>query len=180
MIEALYEKMMIPESCRIGRRVYKKLFHENANLGVTDGKALRDDVDTVFWQYAFKPTTIPIRPYADDQREYLEIALLQVNLKQPRRVNRLAEIIHRAIPYPLIIVFVADTTCLISLAYKRFSQTEKEAIVAEDFQTTGWLDLEHPTEPQMAFLDNFNISTWPHTNLFAFYRAAMDRVIALA
>ena len=180
MIEALYEKMMIPESCRLGKRVYKRLFHENAKLSATDKKALSDDVDTILWQYTFKSTTIPIQPYENDQREYHEVALLQVNLKQTGRVNRLAEIVHRAIPYPLFVVFVSDTTCSISLAYKRFSQAEKEAIVAEGFQATGWLDLSNPTELQSAFLESLNITTWPHTHFFAFYRAAMDRVVALA
>ena len=179
MIETLYEKMMIPESCWLGERVYKRLFHENAKLNATDKKALRDDVDTILWQYTFKPTTIPIQPYEDDQREYHEVALLQVNLKQTGRVNRLAEIVHRAIPYPLFVVFVSGMTCSISLAYKRFSQAEKEAIVAEGFQATGWLDLSNPTENQAAFLESLNITTWPHTHFFAFYRAAMDRVIAL-
>ncbi len=180
MIETLYKWMTIPESCRLSKRVYKKLFHENAKLSATDKKALRDDVDTILWQYTFKPTTIPIQPYEDDQREYHEVALLQVILRQTGRVNRLAEIVHRAIPYPLFVVFVSDTTCSITLAYKRFSQVEKKAIVAEGFQATGWLDLVNPTENQAAFLESLDISTWPHTHFFAFYRAAMDRVIALA
>ena len=91
-----------------------------------------------------------------------------------------AVFISRAIPYPLFVVFASDKTCSISLAYKRFSQAEKEAIVAEGFQATGWLDLSNPTENQAAFLESLNITTWPHTHFFAFYRAAMDRVIALA
>lgn len=180
MIEALYEKMAIPQSCRLGKRVYKRLFHENAKLSVPDKKALSDDVDTILWQYTLKPTTIPIQPYEDDQREYPEIAFLQANLKQTGRVKRLAEIVHRAIPYPLFVVFVSDTTCSISLAYKRFSQAEKEAIVAEGFQATSWIDLSNPTKIQTAFLESLDMSTWPHTHFFAFYRAAMDRVIALA
>jgi hypothetical protein len=180
MIDALYEKMKIPESCWLGKRVYKKLFHENTKLTATDKKALRDDVDTIFWQYTLKPTTIQIQPYEDDHQEYHEVALLQVDLKETGRVNRLAEIIHRAIPYPLFVVFVFDMTCSISLAYKRFSQAEKEAIVAEGFQATDWLDVTNPTEIQVAFLDSLDILTWSHTHFFAFYRAAMARVIALA
>lgn len=105
---------------------------------------------------------------------------LQVNLKQTGRMKRLAEIVHRAIPYPFLIIFVFDTACSISLAYKRFSQTDKDAIVAEDFQATGWLNFANPTELQAAFLESLNIMTWPHTHFFAFYQAAMDRVIALA
>ena len=177
--KSVYDYMRIPESCRLGKRVYKKLFHENAKLSSTDKKALQDDVDTIFWQYTFKPTTIQIQPYEDDQREYLEIALLQVNLKQTGRMKRLAEIVHRAIPYPLFIVFVCDATFSFSLANKRFSQAEKEAIIAENFQATNWVDLSKPTENEAAFLKSLDISTWPHTHFFAFYKAAVDRVIAL-
>ncbi len=180
MIEVLYKKMEIPESCRLGKRIYKKLFHENAKLSAADTKAMRDDVDSIFWVYSFKPSTIPIQSYKDMQREYLEVALLQVKLKHNNRMSRLAEIVHRAIPYPLIVVFTSGNTCSISLAYKRFSQAEKEAIVADDFQSTDWLDLNNLTDNQDAFIDSMDISKWPHTNFFAFYRAAMERVIALS
>jgi len=105
MIEVLYERMMVPASRQLDKRVYKILFHENANMNVTDKKALRDDVDTILWQYTFKPTTIPIQPYGDSHWESHEVAFLQVNLKMTGRVMRLAEIVHRAIPYPLFVVF---------------------------------------------------------------------------
>ena len=121
----------------------------------------------------------------------------------------MAVFVHRTIPYPLFVVFVdqksgvrrqelengskklegsvdnsnssiLNSKFLLSLAYKRFSQAEKDAIVAEGFQATGWLDLSNLTESQAAFLKSLDISTWPHTHFFAFYKAAVDRVIALA
>ena len=81
MIDALYKRLAIPDACYLGKRVFKTLFHEHAVLGITDKKAFAEDIDTITWQYTLKPTTVPIQPYADDQREYLEIAILQVNLK---------------------------------------------------------------------------------------------------
>jgi len=36
VIEVLYDAMVIPESCQLGKRVYKKLIQENAKLGATD------------------------------------------------------------------------------------------------------------------------------------------------
>ena len=30
MIQVLYDSMAIPEGCQLGKRVFKKLFHENA------------------------------------------------------------------------------------------------------------------------------------------------------
>lgn len=179
MIQNLYDKMAIPETCYLGKRVYKKLFHENANLGVTDKKAFSDDIDTIFWQYTLTPATIQIPIFVDDQREYLEIAVLQVNLKTLKRTNRIAEVIHRAIPYPLIVVFVYDTTCALSTAHKRFSQAEKDAIVAEGFLTTDWIDLSNPERVQVDFLNSLTLVDLPQTHFFAFYSAFVDRLIAL-
>ena len=179
MIQVLYDKLAIPDTCHLGKRVFKKLFHENAKLGVTDKKALRDDIDTVTWAYTLKPNTIPILAYRDDQREYDELALLQVDLKTLNRTGRIAEIIHRAIPYPLVVVFVFGATFAISLAHKRFSQAEKGAIVAEEFVTTGWIDMASPTPVQQAFLDSLAVPNLPQTHFFTFYSALMDRLIAL-
>jgi len=179
VITTLYERMAIPESCQLGKRVFKKLFHDNAQLGATDKRAFREDIDTITWQYTLKPSTIPIHAYEDEQREYQEVALLQVDLKTQKRTGRIAEVMHRAIPYPLIIVFAFETTCAISLAHKRFSQAEKGAIVAEEFLITDWVELSAPTSIQEAFLANVAITALPHTHFFALYSSLMDRLVAL-
>ena len=179
MIGTLYHRMAIPNTCQLGKRVFKKLFYENARLGATDKKAFREDIDVITWQYTLKPGTIPIQAYEDEQREYHEVAVLQVDLKTLKRTGRIAEVIHRAIPYPLVIVFAFETMCALSLAHKRFSQAEKGAIVAENFILTEWIDLSSTSLIQEAFLESFTISNLPHTHFFAFYEAFMDRFVAL-
>ena len=175
----LYRFLDIPDSCRLGKRVFKKLFEENADLRVADRKALRDDLDSVTWAYTLKPSTIQIQPYEDAEREYLEIALLQADLKARKRVGRLAEIIHRAIPYPVILIFAHQTAAVISLAHKRFSQAEKGAIVADDFLATGWIDLAEPNPHQQAFLASLRVADLPQTHFYALYAGLADRLIAL-
>jgi hypothetical protein len=179
MIEVLYDKMAIPKACHLGKRVFKKLFHENAELGVTDKKAFNEDIDNVIWQYTLKPSTVPIQSYEDDQREYHEVAILQVDLKTLNRTSRIMEVVHRAIPYPLVVILAYEKSCALSLAHKRFSQAEKGAIVAEEFLMTDWIDLSAPTTIQQAFIDSLAISGLPHTHFFAFYSALVDRVVAL-
>jgi len=179
MIDALYDKLGIPESCHLGKRVFKKLFHENTKLGATDKRAFREDIDTIIWQYTLKTSTIPIQEYEDEQREYQEVAVLQVDSRTQNRTNRIAEIIHRSIPYPLIIIFSFRNMCALSLAHKRFSQAEKGAIVAEDFITTDWIDLSAPTPVQKAFLASLALADLSHTHFFAFYSALADRLVAL-
>ncbi|HSO82541.1 DUF4391 domain-containing protein [Thiocapsa sp.] len=184
MIQALYDNLGIPDTCRLGKRVFKKLFEENATLGTSDRKALREDLDSVIWVYTLKPCTIRIQPYEDTERDYPEIAVLQADLRTTKGVDRLARIIHRAIPYPVILVFnhqapVKHHQCLISLAHKRFSQAEKGAIVADDFVATGWIDLAEPSPLQQAFLASLRIADLPQVHFHAVYTAIADRIVAL-
>ena len=180
MIHVLYDKMAIPNSCYLGKRVYKKLFHENAKLSATDKKAFREDVDTITWQYTLKPSTIAIKPYADKEQEYIEIAVIQVDLKTQHRTERIAEIIHRTIPYPLVLVFAYKSSFLLSLATKRFSQAQHRAIVADKFLATDWIDPTSSTLVQAEFLSSLAVASLPHRNHRALYFALADRVIALA
>ena len=179
MIETLDMRMGLPKSAYLGKRIYKKLFQENAKLGVTDKKALREDVDTITWEYSLKPSTIPIKAFSDEKHEYLEIALIQVNLTSRKRADRLAEIVHRTIPYPILLVFVEGVSFRLSLAPKRFSQAEKGAIVADEFFATQWMDPSALEEPEESFLDSLAISSLPSTDFKALYLGLVNRVLAL-
>lgn len=180
MIQVLYDKFSLPDACYLGKRVFKKLFHDNAKLGATDKRAFAEDIDTITWQYTLKPGTIAILPYEDDQREYHEVAILQVDLKTQRRTTRIVEVIHRAIPYPVVLALAFEGVCAVSVAHKRFSQAERGAIVVEEFLTTDWIALHRPMPIQQAFLDSLTMASLPHTHYLAFYSALVDRVVALA
>ena len=179
MIEMLYERMGLPQSAHLDKRIYKKMFHDNAKLSATDKKTLSEDVDTITWAYTLKPSTIPIQPFVDDECEYAELAIIQVDLKERKRSVRLAEIIHRAIPYPVVLIFAHESSNRISLATKRFSEAVKDAIVVDEFFATDWIDLAAPIPIENRFLDSLAVAALPHTHFKAFYDAWVDRVFAL-
>lgn len=178
MTETFLQKLGFPAASHLGKRVFKKLFLENASLAAADKKAFKDDVESVIWQYTLKPSTIPIKPYTDDTREYLEVAVLEVVMRSQRPCKRLAEAIHRSIPYPLLLAFSCQTACSLSLAPKRFSQAEKGALVAEEYFTTGWINLQKPSTVEQAFLESLPLSGLPHTHFYAFYSSLLDRFVA--
>lgn len=149
-----------PDSCRLGKRVYKRLFYENTKLTGYDKKILKEDVDTVWWQLSFKPTTIPIPPYKDKKREYLEVALVEIALHGKNREARLSEIVHRAIPYPLILMFTIGAEVCFSSADKRFSEAERDAVIAEGFRLSDWIDLDGPLAIQAEFLNSLDVIGW--------------------
>lgn len=179
MIDRLYETLAFPEACRLGNRVPKKQFYENATLGPADVKAFRDDVDVIHWVYTLKPNNTSIKPWVDCESEYEEIVVLQVDAKTQQRTGRLAQVIHRAIPYPLIVIFAFESSVAFSLAPKRFSQAEKGAIVAEEFYSTGWINTESATAVEQVFLASIQFDKLPKSHFLAFYSSFVDRVIAL-
>lgn len=179
MSGVLVTALQLPDSCRVEKRVFKKLFLENAKLTPPDRRAFTNDVEEVVWEYTLKPSTIAIMPYADDEREYDEIAVLEVALKAPKNASRIAEVIHRAIPYLLVLVLRCEGRELLSLAPKRFSRSEKGATVAEEFVGTGWLDTGSLSETECQFVGSIALRNLPQVNYESLYSALMGRVVAL-
>lgn len=118
-------------------------------------------------------------PYVDAEREYDEIAVLEATLKAPKNASRIAEVIHRTIPYPLVLVLRSESRELLSLAPKRFSRSEKGATVAEEFASSGWLDSSSPSESQEQFIASIALSNLPQANYHIMYSALMNRVVTL-
>lgn len=179
MIQALIDALAIPDSCLLDKPVFKKMFLDHAELDVTDRKALSEDVSRIRWLYTLKPDTINISPYQDNDREFLEIAVLAISLSSPARVRRIASLMHRAIPYPLILIFEDGKKACISTADKRINQADKAKLVIEDRWLTGWIDASAPNETQRDFLEALAFTMLPSTNFYALYEAYQALVIAI-
>ena len=170
----------LPDAARLGKRIHKKLFFENADLSAADRRAFTEDIDTVTWQYTLKPSTINVNAYRDDERDYGELAVVHATLKSPKHAARLAERIHRAIPYPLLLVLNYNAQWALSTAHKRASRAEAGVTVAEDIRTTRWIDSDTPTDVEQAFVASLALDELPQTDFYALYSAWHQRLIALA
>jgi hypothetical protein len=179
MIESFLSGLCIPESCLLDKPVYKKMFLDHAELDPTDRKALSEDVGRMRWQHTLRPDTINIAPFQDNEREYLEIAILSVELSNAARVNRIAAFMHRAIPYPLILIFEHAGKIAISVAEKRINQADKSKLVLVDRWQTGWIDVQKPSAPEAAFLEAIVLHRLPATNFYALYEGFQGQVIGL-
>ena len=177
-LEAFIEHLSIPRSCELNKPVFKKLFLENGVLDIADKTALKDDVDKIRWLYTLKPATINVAAYVDTERDFSEIAVLQVELTSAKRLKRIATFIQRSIPYPLILLFTQSNQICLSVSDKRINQADKEKWVVEDPLYTDWIDLATPTAAQATFLEDCNINSFSFTNFLSFYKNLTDRVIA--
>ena len=178
MIAAYLDSLHLPESCELDRTVFKKLFSDNVDLDATDRRALKDDIAKIKWNHTLKPSTINIESYTDQTREYPEIAILGIELTSPERIKRIASFIHKAIPYPTLLVFGHENRVAAGIADKRINQADKSRWVVEDSWLTSWFDPNSRQRPTIDFVADCNISHLPFTNFRAFYNALRDCIIA--
>jgi hypothetical protein len=114
-----------------------------------------------------------------DTTDVIEIALVSAHLRPPTReaqARRLMQLIHRAIPYPVLLVAQAPEGTVLSLAHKRASLGEAGKWVVADSADTHAFD---PTQ----FMASLALEQLPRsalTDLRALYQAVADRITALA
>lgn len=180
MIDVLLDSLHIPETCLLDKPVYKKMFLDHTDLDQTDKKALSEDVERIRWLYTLKPDTINVAPFSDDEREYLEVAILTIDLNSQNRAKRIATFMHKAIPYPLLLVFSYDGKVAFSVAEKRINQADRSKLVVVDRWQTEWIDPEKPSKSQRGFLDAIQLPNLPATNFYALYEALQARVVELS
>lgn len=169
----------LPLGSRVDQRVPKKLLLENGAPTAADKRLINEGIEELFWLAALKPTTIGVPEYRDEVREYLEIAVLRLNLRATAKATRLVELVHRAVPYPLLLLMEQGERSGLSAAHKRWSQGETGKmvldgeIVAAEWEAVG--NVEHLP----AFRDMLAMGKQSRITLFALYQGWLDTLLAL-
>lgn len=177
--DMLIAALDLPTGSRVDQRVPKKLLLANGAPTAADKRIINDGVEELFWLAALKPTTIGVPEYRDDVREYLEIAVLRLILRGTAKATRLVELVHRAVPYPLLLLTVQGERTGLSAAHKRWSQGEAGKTVLEgDIVATEW-DTEYDGERWPAFRGLLGLGKQPRTTLYALYQGWIDTLLAL-
>ncbi len=178
-LDQFYQNMALPEACALGKRIYKKQFYDNGQLNATDKKAFVEDIESIEWRYTLKPSTINIPKLEDETHEYLEVAILQVLLTASGRSARIAMAMQKAIPYPVLIIFVCGGQLALNVAEKRINRSDSNKIVVETVHDTGWISLQEPEQWQTDFLNDFKATNYSFRNFYDFYIDIVKRIIAL-
>lgn len=188
-LEVLLAHLALPGSARVDQRVPKKLLLEQGLPTAADKRAVQEGIEELLWVAALKPGTIGVDVFMDEAREYQEIAVLAMDLRatpigrggKPGTVpvGRLVELLHRAVPYPVLLLLRQGEGWAVSTAPKRLSQGEAGQVVVEEVDTTGFIDLSQPSESEAAFLRSLDLAGLPQGDLQDLYLAWSDRILGL-
>ena len=196
--------LRLPAEATVGQRVPKKMLAENLTSRGTatsaDRKLLQEQIDEVTWVAALKPSNAGIPVYQDEVRSYLELAVLSVRLRErsqldpnPAKVSpsvapnfaRIAELVHRAIPYPVLLVLDDGVRLYLSLVHIRWAQKEADKAVLDGDLIQGVFVRNGSTAASVmdagtvnAFINTMDLSKQPRTDLLTLYQGWMDTLSA--
>lgn len=188
----LLEAMALPDSCRVDQRVSKKLLIESGAPTTADKRLLNDAIEEIQWIAALKPNTVGVPDYRDGQREYLEVAVLSIATRgahaavdeeepapaaKPVNTTRLAELVHRAVPYPLLLLLATPQGLFLSMAHKRWAQNEAGKVVLDGEVTT--IEAAGNLTPAHPFVQSLALARQPQATLMALYQGWLDCLTAL-
>lgn len=173
------DSLGLPSSARVDKRIPKKLLLEQGVSTAADRRHIQDFIEEMQWVAALKPNNIGVQEYRDEVRHYQEIAVLIALLRSGKTPTRLAELIHRSIPYPVFLISEQGDAITISLAHKRWSQGEAGKVVIDEFRRTAPFLTNALKPEETQFLRSLAISSLPAQNLLALYQGWLDRICAL-
>lgn len=179
-LAAMIQALALPAQALVNKRVPKTLLLEHAAFTAADKRYINDGIEHMTWVAALKPTTVGIPQHVTDTHEYLEIAVLAVEFKAEAKLARLHELIHRAIPYPLVLIAAHAEGVTLSLTHKRRALTGTDRVVIDALEMTEPLQLVTPDAITQAFLGSLALSAQPAADLYAAYNGWRDCITALA
>lgn len=163
----------LPGAARLDRRVPKKLLIENGTPTSADKRRINEGIEEIIWVAALKPATIGVPAYRDDVREYLEIAVLSLVFREAAKAARLVELVHRAIPYPVLLVSAHRDTISVSAAHKRQAQNEAQKVVLDGTVVEVAVPATAPV------IEMLRVAAQPKQNLLRFYQGWFDGIEAI-
>jgi hypothetical protein len=108
----------------------------------------------------------------------MEIAVLHVRLRSTAKFGRLIELIHRAVPYPVLLIEEDANGGRLSLAHKRLALNEAAKVVLDGDPES--VEVSAPNgEVAAAFLQALSLSRQPKGTLYALYQGWLDTALAL-
>jgi len=196
-VNDLLAALALPSAALVQQRVPKKMLAENGAATLADRKLVQDGIDEFIWHAALKPTNAGIVAYEDELRSYLEVAVLSVRLrteaaadsqlrpqavKVSNSVKRLAEWVHRAVPYPTVLLIEEGVQLFASMAHIRWAQREAEKTVLDGDSIIVHVNSDLPEGVAdgsiTAFLESLALSKQPRSHMLTLYQGWFDTLSA--
>ena len=170
--------LKLPAAALVQQRVPKKLLIDNGAITAGDKRVIADGIDEIHWLASLKPSTVGVPTFMDGGappvREYLEVAVVSVQLRSGAKEHRIAELVHRSIPYPLLLLLEQPGTLTLSVGHIRWAQHEAAKVILDGAPYEARIDGSTPVASVDALLEALALTRLPRADLFALAQGLID------
>ncbi|KGR83661.1 hypothetical protein CD31_15740 [Lysinibacillus boronitolerans JCM 21713 = 10a = NBRC 103108] len=157
----------------LNKKLDKKMFYDFADIKQKEKNVISKFVERLELSYLLTPSTINIQPMINEEYHYEGVMFVTASLKEEtldKHVNVLEEVIHGALPHPVVITFTWQDQILISTCIKRLNKVNRAAVVLETIHRTNWIDDQITDSVKTAFLQSFQLVNLNFANFYEFYK----------
>lgn len=135
-LEALLTALALPPAARVTQRVAKALLSERGALSTTDRRLVETGLERLTWRATLTPSSAALAAWRDDARDYSQIVVMEARTRPEAKLDRLLEVIHRAVAHPLVLIAGDDAGAALSVGLKRRHEREADRVVVERLATS--------------------------------------------
>ena len=131
-----------------------------------------------------------VQKYIDDERKYHEVELFNVKLKydnvhkigvgkfkEDDKINRVATILMRYIPYPLILTMEYENELKFYGAHIRDHKSDYNKTVIDEKFSTNWMDTDNLSEIEDDFITKIQLDNLDRRDFYKFYNTYFEAII---
>lgn len=127
----------------------------------------------------------------DEKRRYDEVELININLKydnvhkidvgkfkEDDKIDRIADIVMRFIPYPIILTMQYDNELKFYTAHIRESKADYDKIVIDGkILSTNWMNIDNLSEIEDDFISKIQFDNLDRTDFYSFYNSYFEAIV---
>jgi hypothetical protein len=171
LVSSIIDAFSLPPEARVDRRIAKTVLIDHGATRKADAKLVDDGIARLDWLAELSTPTIAVAALPPT------VPAINILVLTPHGTvkNRLIEIIHRAIPAPIVLITIADRP-QITLATRHIGEDGRTLALSPILASPPLAD----DAAGRAFIASLALAALPRTDLGALYDGLIERVEALA
>ncbi len=139
-------------SIKMTKKVLKEVHQDTS-------QDLLDSIEKMTWTGSLKPPHLQIPAFINEEYCYDEVEFIEVELRDKALADRVARLLQKTIPYPLVVGFIFGKEFCFQIAEKQIHKQHKDErkVNQDKFYFSEWMDREKLSEQQKNYLTNLSL-----------------------
>jgi hypothetical protein len=174
----------LPERSLVTNKVTKAFFKRNFDLTLSERKLLDDFsiIQQMDWLASIKPDNLNIPAFENEKESYEEVVLIsvQTTLEQfDRQKFKIADLVQKYIPYPVVLLVYDNVQFIINVAEKRINGNDKTKRTIEKMYHSENISFDTQLPKHLDFIKSLAFENADKLNLKQFYENYIQSVTGL-